>query len=78
VFPRLPFPHERMPRAATFDIPPLIKGYLRLGAKVCGEPAWDPDFNTADFLIWVSLDGMSRRYARHFDLLAAQLAGNRA
>ncbi len=77
VFPRLPFPHERMPRAATFDIPPLIKGYLRLGAKVCGEPAWDPDFNTADFLIWVSLDGINPRYARHFDLLAAQLAGNR-
>jgi len=78
VFPRLPFPHERIPRAATFEIPPLIKGYLRLGARVCGEPAWDPDFNTADFLIWVSLDGMNRSYARHFDLLASQLAATRA
>jgi putative hemolysin len=73
VFPRLPFPHERIPRAVNFEIPPLIKGYLRLGAKVCGEPAWDPDFNSADFLIWLSLDGLNRRYARHFDLLAAQL-----
>jgi putative hemolysin len=74
VFPRLPFPHERIPRATTFEMPPLIKGYVRLGAKVCGEPAWDPDFNSADFLIWLSLDGINRRYGRHFDLLAAQLA----
>jgi putative hemolysin len=72
VFPRLAFPHERMPRAGTSEIPPLIKGYIRLGAKVCGEPAWDPDFNTADFLIWLSLDNVNPRYARHFDLLAAQ------
>ena len=74
VFPRVPFPHARIPRASSVEIPPLIKGYVRLGAKVCGEPAWDPDFNTADFLIWLSLDGIDPRYARHFDLLAAQLA----
>jgi putative hemolysin len=73
VFPRLPFPHDRIPRSTTFEIPPLIKGYLRLGAKVCGEPAWDPDFNTADFLVWLPLGQVNRRYARHFDLLAAQL-----
>jgi len=72
VFPHLPFPHERLERPGTVEMPPLIKGYLRLGAKVCGEPAWDPDFNTADFLIWLSLDNISPRYARHFDLLAAQ------
>lgn len=71
VFPHLPFPHERLERAAVAEMPPLIKGYLRLGARVCGEPAWDPDFNTADFLIWLSLDGLNPRYARHFDMLAA-------
>jgi putative hemolysin len=75
VFPRLPFPHQRIERAAECEMPPLIKGYLRLGAKVCGEPAWDPDFNTADFLIWLSLDNLHPRYARHFDLLA-QKAGS--
>jgi putative hemolysin len=73
VFPRLPFPHERIERASTCEMPPLIKGYLRLGAKVCGEPAWDPDFNTADFLIWLSLDHLNARYARHFALLARQV-----
>jgi putative hemolysin len=72
VFPRLPFPHEKIERAATCEMPPLIKGYLRLGAGVCGEPAWDPDFNTADFLIWLPLDQLTARYARHFDLLARQ------
>ncbi len=53
-------------------MPPLIKGYLRLGARICGEPAWDPDFNTADFLMWLSLEQLKPRYARHFDLLAQQ------
>jgi putative hemolysin len=75
VFPRLPFPHRRIERAQVCAMPPLIKGYLRLGARVCGEPAWDPDFNTADFLIWLSLDHLHPRYARHFDLLAAQALG---
>ncbi|WP_227451575.1 GNAT family N-acetyltransferase [Pseudomonas fluorescens] len=42
-------------------LPPLLKGYLRSGAWVCGEPAWDADFQTADFLcccryrIWTSV-----------------------
>lgn len=30
-------------------IPPLMRGYLRLGAQVCGEPAHDPAFGVADF-----------------------------
>jgi putative hemolysin len=74
VFPRLPFPHARFERAAACAMPPLIKGYLRVGARVCGEPAWDPDFNTADFLLWLSLERLSARYARHFDLLAGETA----
>ncbi len=72
VAPHRPFAHAALARPAKAELPPLIKGYLRLGAKVCGEPAFDPDFNTADFLIWVSLENLQPRYARHFDLLAAQ------
>jgi len=30
-------------------IPPLMRGYLRLGALICGEPAHDPDFGVGDF-----------------------------
>ncbi|MFN9479687.1 MAG: GNAT family N-acetyltransferase [Betaproteobacteria bacterium] len=70
VFPRLPFPHDKVARAVQFELPPLLEGYLRLGGRICGEPAWDPDFNSADFLVWVALDSMNARYARHFDLLA--------
>lgn len=30
-------------------IPPLMRGYLRLGARICGEPAHDPEFGVGDF-----------------------------
>jgi putative hemolysin len=70
VFPRLPFPHEQIQGFAHAEIPLLIKGYLRLGARICGEPAWDPRFNCADFPVLLALDWLSPRYARHFDLAA--------
>lgn len=56
---------EAAPGTST-ELPPLIKGYLRLGAQVCGEPAWDPAFNVADLFLLLSLDQLSARYARHF------------
>ena len=34
---------------ARTTVPPLMRGYLRLGARVCGEPAYDPDFGVGDF-----------------------------
>jgi putative hemolysin len=34
---------------AKLAVPPLMRGYLRLGAKVCGDPAHDPDFGVGDF-----------------------------
>ncbi len=36
------------PPARVF-VPPLMRGYLRLGAQVCGDPAHDPDFGVGDF-----------------------------
>lgn len=47
-------------------LPPLLKGYLRLGAVVCGEPYWDAAFNVADAFILVDRDQLARRYVRHF------------
>jgi putative hemolysin len=47
-------------------LPPLLRGYLRLGAWVCGPPAHDPDFGVADFLVLLSLDRVDPRYLRHF------------
>jgi putative hemolysin len=48
VVPHLPLPVDDPLTPADTQPPALIKGYLRLGARVLGPPAWDPDFNTAD------------------------------
>jgi putative hemolysin len=70
VFPRCPLPLEGLGSApaasARVELPPLLKGYLRCGAWVCGDPAWDPDFNTADFFVFLSLAHVEARYARHY------------
>lgn len=65
-FPRLALPVEELDGTLDIEAPPLLKGYLRLGAKICGAPAWDPDFNTADFLTLLRLADINPRYARHF------------
>jgi len=65
-FPRLALPIESLNQQLAVEPPTLVKGYLRLGAKICGAPAWDPDFNTADFLTLLRLGEMHPRYAKHF------------
>jgi len=55
--PRNPVPIGRMPRANTPTIPPLLRGYLRMGAQVCGPPAHDEMSGTADFLLLLDLGG---------------------
>jgi len=47
--------------------PALIKGYIRLGAKILGAPAWDPDFNTADLPMMMRVGDLPRRYRKHFE-----------
>ncbi len=66
VFPRRELPMHRFGGDAATPLPPLIKGYVRLGAYVCGAPAWDPDFNTADLLMLLPLSRVDPRYARRF------------
>ncbi|WP_313790305.1 GNAT family N-acetyltransferase [Mycoavidus cysteinexigens] len=70
-FPRVALPIDSLQTGASVTLPPLIKGYLRLGAKICGAPAFDPAFNTADFLTLFNLSEINPRYARHF-LVAEQ------
>jgi len=66
VFPRCPLPLDQLRTDLEAEAPPLIKGYLRAGAWICGEPAWDPDFNTADLPILMPMGKIEGRYARHF------------
>jgi putative hemolysin len=66
VRPRLPLPVDQLEHGLAIEPPALIKGYLRLGAKVLGAPAWDPDFNTADLPMMMRTADMPARYRRHF------------
>lgn len=66
VFPRCPLPLEELSATPAPSVPPLVKGYLRLGAYVGGAPAWDPDFNTADLFILLPMNRLNPVYARHF------------
>ena len=66
VQPRLALPVERLNGDLVVEPPALIKGYLRLGAKVLGAPAWDPDFNTADLPMLMRIDDLPPRYRKHF------------
>ncbi len=53
-------------RTLREKIPPLFKGYLRIGCKICGPPALDSEFGTIDFLIIVDAHKLPERYVRHF------------
>ena len=71
VTPRLPLPVERMDDSLDVEPPALIRGYLRLGAKVLGAPAWDPDFNSADLPMMMRIADLPPRYRKHFSAGAA-------
>ncbi|MFM1908170.1 MAG: hypothetical protein RLZZ591_1847 [Pseudomonadota bacterium] len=66
VRPRLPLPIEQLDSSLQVEPPALIKGYLRLGARVLGAPAWDPDFNTADLPMMMRINDLPTRYKKHF------------
>ena len=54
-------------KALRKKIPPIFKGYLRLGGVICGDPALDTEFGTIDFFILVEVDKIPPRYKRYFN-----------
>lgn len=68
VQPHLPLPEAELPAEpnVTAAMPPLLKAYVRLGARACGEPCWDPDFKVADVLMLLNVDELNPAYSRHF------------
>ncbi len=68
VTPRLALPIEQLDDSLAVEPPALIKGYLRLGAKVLGPPAWDPEFNSADLPMMMRIADLPPRYLKHFSV----------
>ena len=64
--PKNPLPSLDIPSNVIAEMPPLLKAYMRLGAKICGEPCWDEDFQVADVFILLKRDELCPRYAKHF------------
>jgi putative hemolysin len=73
VTPRRGFDVPPMPWSAPVDetsafrsLPPLFRGYLHLGAKVCGPPAYDRQFGTTDYFVLARMRDIVGRYSRRF------------
>ncbi len=74
-----PYRPVRVDGRAIDDIPPpprpavpaLMRGYLRLGAQVCGEPAHDPDFGVGDFCVLLDKRRADTRYLRRLRSVSA-------
>lgn len=56
------------PRGGNNSLPPLIKGYIRVGGFVGDGAVIDHQFNTTDICIIVKTDLMTRRYKKHYNL----------
>ncbi|CPR12680.1 putative hemolysin [Mycobacterium bohemicum DSM 44277] len=62
---------DDIPAPARPAVPPLMRGYLRLGAQVCGEPAHDPDFGVGDFCVLLDKRRADVRYLRRLRSVSA-------
>jgi len=62
-------------KAAWHELPPLIKGYLRLGAFVGDGAVIDRQFGTTDVLIILPVSAICARYVNHFGADAQRYAG---
>ncbi len=61
--PRCPLPAPRHPKLGAPSIPALVRTYLRLGAWICGDPCWDPEFRVADVFILLDMNRLNTSYA---------------
>jgi putative hemolysin len=66
VRPLRPWQPDGVRPAPRTLVPPLLKGYLRLGAWVCGPPAHDADFGVADLFVLLDIAKVDPRYIKFF------------
>ena len=55
VFPRCSLPLEALNNLMEVEAPPVLRLCLKLGGMLCGAPAWEPEYNTAEFLLLLPL-----------------------
>lgn len=55
------------PKEVLLSLPPLIKGYLRLGGVVGDGAVIDEQFNTIDVCVIVRTGHVSGRYKKHYE-----------
>lgn len=55
------------PRASLAGLPPLVKGYLRLGGFIGDGAVIDDQFNTVDVCIVVKTELVTEKYMRHYE-----------
>jgi putative hemolysin len=55
-----------------------MRGYLRLGAQACGEPAHDPDFGVGDFCVLLGKAHADTRYLKRLRSVSAAAEMNEA
>ena len=65
-------------RAALRQLPPLIRGYLRLGGFVADGAVVDHQFGTTDILIVLPVAAINRRYIDHFGVDASRFRAPRS
>jgi len=57
---------SRSSKTAIRSLPPLIKGYLRLGAMFSTDAVPDPDFGTIDVLVVLPIAAINPRYVKYY------------
>jgi len=62
-------------KAAFHALPPLIKGYLRLGAWIGGEAVIDRKFGTVDIFVVLPIANLNPRHVAHYGKNAERYAG---
>jgi putative hemolysin len=60
-------PEDLDSRRTLASLPPLIKGYLRLGGFVGDGAVIDAQFNTTDIAVIVQTDLVTEKYYRHYE-----------
>jgi putative hemolysin len=59
---------------ARVAVPALMRGYLRLGAQICGDPVHDPDFGVGDFPALLDKRQADIRYLKRLRSVGAATA----